>query len=184
MKDDDEKIEPSSYRLHTSGFDAEYRLLEFMAGPFYRAVNATAAFVAAFAAASVGEILSGSWMLTGLKYALLFAFCARAIHAAAPEDDDESLGFTALVFRLLGAAFLVIGASLAARSAVDAGLTQLDGDQSAKAAKVERARRRWTEIGMRYRCYDPDFSNPKACAAVYRGLELDRKTMISEPPKK
>lgn len=124
---------------NTSG---DMDVLSFLGGPFYRVVNATAAYVAAFTATALAQILSGSLLLGCLKWSLFVAFGCRAFQVVLPNDKILSEGCLISGGKMLGVFLLVGAATIASMSAIDAGLVQLDGDRSAKAAKAERAERK------------------------------------------
>lgn len=181
---DDAEIEAAYRNAVDSYWNNDPGIIEFFAGTFYRTVNATAAYIAAYAAASLGAILADSWLLSGLKWALTIAFLSKVFHAALLDAEADKRGCALSIVRFIAVLALVFTATFAANSAVDAGLTQLDGDRSAKFAKAERARQKWKAVGVRYACYDPDFHDRRACPEIARRLDAEQRAIMNEPTKK
>lgn len=180
MADDETKLGGGK----TGNLDAD--ILSFLGGPFYRMVNATAAFVAAFTATALAQILSGSLLLGCLKWSLLVAFAFRSLQVALPGDKLLSEGCLSSGLKMLGVLTLTLTATMASFSAIEAGLVQLDGDRAAKAANAERAAQRWRRVGIAAGCYEPDPLNPKACADIDRRMrqEVDsiKNGSVKSPP--
>lgn len=180
MADDDTNVDSGE----TGNSDAD--ILSFLGGPFYRMVNATAAFVAAFTATAIAQILSGSLLLGCLKWSLLVAFGFRSLQVVLPGDKLLSEGCLSSGFKVLGVLALMSTAMMASFSAIEAGLVQLDGDRAAKAANAERAEQRWRRIGIAAGCYEPDPLNPKKCADIDRlmrqEVERIKNGSVKAPP--
>jgi len=130
--------------------------VRWLGGPFYNAVNATAQYVAAYAAIVIADILAPSFFLVGLKYALLLAFVARMLDIASSELPGRDQHWIVMVAKILGSMILALVATFAANAVVEAGLVQLDDAKTEKAIAISRLYQNYRRIGMNYGCYDPD----------------------------
>lgn len=153
--------------------------VRWLAETFYRVVNATAQYVATYAFVALAAILTQSIFLVGLKYALLFAFVARALYIMNGGPRYESLGCWSLAARSVLATALVFPATFAGNAAVEAGLVQLDDDQSSKAVERERLRQVFRRAGINLGCYDADYAEISPACQKLQAEQVDAEMKIN-----
>lgn len=158
-------------------------LAGWLGGPFHDVVNATAAYVAAYAAISIANILAPSIFLSALRLGLMVGFVAKVINVSESDEYWLDKGCLSFIWRAAAGLLLAAFATFAAMAAVEAGVVQLDSSRAEKAVKISNIYRDYYRAGINNGCYDPDVAAIKpVCKYISEKYEQQLQS-VNRPPK-
>lgn len=146
-------------------------LVGWLAGPAYKAMTATAQYIAAYAAVAIANVLAPSFFLYLLKNGLMVTFLCRAGQLAVGTSPGQQSHWFLTVLKFASIFILAGFAIVAANDVFEAGLVQLDSSRAEKAVAAERLSQSYRREGIRHGCYDPDLAAiTPACQFLERDL--------------